>query len=153
MVERSIVGFEQDNAGDWVATLDCFHRQHVRHQPPFRSAPWVMDDIERPQRVGTALDCPPCDRAELPDDLSVVRTTQTWDERTMPAALRRAHRVAAGTWGRLVVEDGELRFRAQTNPRIDTVVGAGASQPLPPGVEHEVEPLGSARFFVEFLRP
>ena len=72
---------------------------------------------------------------------------------TMPPSLRRAHRVATGTWGLLVVEEGELRFRALTDPRIDMIVGAGASQPLPPDVEHEVEPLGPARFYVEFLRP
>ena len=153
VVERTIVGFTRDDAGDWVATLACFHRQHVRHDPPFRDAPWVLDDAERSQRIGTALDCPLCDRAELPDRLHVVRTTETWDEQTMPAGLRRAHRLAAGSWGRLRVERGELRFRARTRPALDVVVSAGASQAIPPEVEHEVEPRGSVRFAIEFLRP
>lgn len=152
-VNRRIVGFVKDDAGDWVAKLDCLHRQHVRHNPPFWSAPWVVDDVERTNRVGTALDCPLCDRAELPDDLEVVRTTETWDEGTMPAGLRRAHRVAAGRWARLRVEEGELRFRAQTEPVIDVVVDAHAPQAIPPEVEHEVEASGPVRFFVEFLRP
>lgn len=152
-VQRRIVGFMKDDAGDWVAKLDCFHRQHVRHNPPFRSAPWVLDDRARSQRVGTALDCARCDLAELPDDLEVVGTTATWDGRTMPAGLRRAHRVAAGTWARLRVEEGSLRFRAQTEPVIDVIVAPGASQAIPPEVDHEVEPRGSAQFSVEFLRP
>jgi tellurite methyltransferase len=152
-VERSIVGFFQDDVGDWVAKLDCFHRQHVRHDPPFRSAPWVVHEVGRSERVGTALDCPLCDRGELPDSLEVVRVTDTWDEHTMPAGLRRAHRVAAGTWALLRVEDGEVRFRAYTEPVIDTILGPGAAQAIPPRVEHEVEPLGAVHFFVEFLRP
>ena len=152
-MKRMIVGFVQDDAGDWVAQLDCLHRQHVRHNPPFRSAPWVLDDLARSQHLGTVLDCPLCDRAELPDDVEVVRTTDTWDERTMPAGLRRAHRVATGTWARLQVEVGELRFRARTEPAIDVIIGARSSQAIPPGVEHEVEPLGPVRFLVEFLGP
>ena len=35
----------------------------------------------------------------------------------MPAGLRRGHRVALGTWGRLRVVEGELRFVAQTQPQ------------------------------------
>jgi tellurite resistance-related uncharacterized protein len=152
-VERNIVGFVKDEAGDWVAELECFHRQHVRHRPPFQSAPWVLDDQARSERVGTALGCPLCDHAELPNDLEVVRVSETWDEHTTPAGLRRAHRVAAGTWARIHVEVGELRFRATTDPAIDVVLGTGASQAIPPGVEHDVEPLGATRFFLEFLRP
>ena len=152
-MERAITGFVQDEAGDWVALLECLHRQHLRHNPPFRSAPWVLDKGERQKRIGAPLDCPLCDRAELPGDLLVVRTTDTWTEDTMPAGLRRAHRVAAGTWGRLVIESGELRFRANTEPALDTLLRAGDSQPIPPGVEHDVEPQGSVRFLVEFLRP
>ena len=41
-VERAIAGFEQDEAGDWVALLECGHRQHVRHRPPWRERPWVL---------------------------------------------------------------------------------------------------------------
>jgi tellurite methyltransferase len=153
VVERTIVGFSRDDAGDWVAHLACFHRQHVRHTPPFRRAAWVLDDTERSRRIGTPLDCPLCDRAELPELLAVVRTTETWDEQTMPAGLRRAHRLASGSWGHLRVERGELRFRAQTHPALDVIVGANDAQAIPPEVEHEVEPRGSVRFFIEFLRP
>ena len=151
-MERAIVGFDQDDAGEWVARLSCLHGQHVRHQPPFRLAPWVLEEADRAARVGSMLDCPLCDRAELPADLRVVRTTALWDERTMPAGLRRSHRVAAGVWGRLRVREGELRFRARTDPPLDAVVGPGAEQAIPPEVEHEVEPLGEVAFLIEFLR-
>ena len=151
-MRRVIEDFVEDDAGDWVAVLDCLHRQHVRHDPPFRSAAWVLDDASRRERVGGALDCPLCDRAELPDGLTVVRTTDTWDETSLPPGLRHAHRVAARTWGRLVVESGEVRFRAATDPPIDVLLGTGAVQAIPPVVDHEVEPGPGARLRVEFLR-
>lgn len=69
----------------------------------------------------------------------------------MPAALRGNHRVATGTWGRLRVEGGRVRFRGETQPPLDVVVSPDAPQPIPPEVEHRVEPLGEARFSVEFL--
>lgn len=152
-VMRRIVGFELDEVGDWRAQLDCLHRQHVRHQPPFRLAPWVLDEAERVRRVGTTLDCPLCDRCEIPADLAVVRTTATWDERTMPDTLRRAHRVASGRWGRLHVVDGSLRFAAATDPPTDVVLDAPDTHGIPPDVDHFVEPQGAASFAIDFLAP
>ncbi|HLI24072.1 MAG TPA: DUF3565 domain-containing protein [Acidimicrobiales bacterium] len=58
---RSITGFHRDEVGDWVAELDCGHRQHVRHQPPFQVREWVLDAGSRRARVGTVLDCPLCE--------------------------------------------------------------------------------------------
>ncbi len=150
---RRIVDFVLDDDGHWAARLECHHGQHVRHQPPFRVAPWVLDEGARAARIGTPLDCPLCDRCELPDDLVVVRTTATWDEHTMPAGLRRDHRVAAGVWGRLRVEAGALRFVARTEPVTDVIVGPDDAQAIPPDVPHTVEPQGATRFAVEFLAP
>jgi hypothetical protein len=64
VVVRVIEGFHQDDAGDWVAELSCRHNQHVRHKPPFQQRPWVMSPEGRRQRIGTAIECPLCDRAE-----------------------------------------------------------------------------------------
>jgi tellurite resistance-related uncharacterized protein len=152
-VQRTIVGFVADDVGDWVAWLECYHRQHVRHRPPFRPAPWVEDAAERDRRTGTTLNCPLCDRCELPDGLVVVRTTPTWDERTMPNALRRSHRVASGTWGRLRTEHGSLRFVARTDPLTDVILDSDRAQGIPPDVEHYIEPHGPIRFAIDFLGP
>lgn len=150
-MRRTMTGFHRDDGGDWVAELSCLHRQHVRHRPPIWEAAWIEDDAQRDARIGRPLDCPLCDRAELPEDLKVTRTTATWDEGTVPAALRRDHRVAAGTWGLLEVEAGDLRFLAETNPPIDTLVTPKQAQPIPPDVDHHVEMGSSARFHITFL--
>lgn len=61
-VEQTIVGFEADEHGDWVALLSCTHRRHVRHQPPWREHPWVLTEEGRRGRVGTTLECGLCDQ-------------------------------------------------------------------------------------------
>jgi hypothetical protein len=61
---RAIVGYHQDDAGDWVADLACGHGQHVRHKPPFVLRPWVITPEGRAQMLGTELECVLCDRTE-----------------------------------------------------------------------------------------
>jgi Protein of unknown function (DUF3565) len=61
-VQQLIVGFHQDERGGWVAELACGHQRHVRHQPPFHLASWVLDEEGRQQRLGTPLECGICDR-------------------------------------------------------------------------------------------
>ena len=152
-MNRRIASFHQDDEGDWVATLECRHRQHVRHQPPFRDRSWVLDEAQRTARIGSLLECPLCDRAELPADLSPVRTTDTWTATTFPRAVRRDHRIASATWGLLRVHAGHVRFEAETSPAIDRVLGPGAEQPIPPDVTHHVEPLDDdVECAVTFLR-
>jgi tellurite resistance-related uncharacterized protein len=150
-MRRAITGFHLDAEGEWVAELSCGHNQHVRHRPPFQVRTWVTTAEGREGRLGSPLDCPLCDRCELPDALRQVRTSPVWDEDSLPAGLRRAHRVAAGTWGRIVVEEGSLSFAAATTPPVEVMVGAGETQAIPPEVEHAVEPAAHVSFRIEFL--
>jgi tellurite resistance-related uncharacterized protein len=146
-----ISGFHQDPHGDWVGELSCLHNQHVRHRPPFQERPWVVTEAGRTARLGTGIDCPLCDRAELPDGLSVVRTAGPFDATTLPAGLRKAHRVAEGVWGRLRVIDGSAAISIDTDPPIHARLAAGDSQPIPPGVPHAVLVDGPVRLAVDFL--
>jgi hypothetical protein len=66
MAEQPIVGFHQDEQGDWVADLACGHGQHVRHRPPWELRPWVTADAGRQAYLGKLLHCVRCD--ELPKD-------------------------------------------------------------------------------------
>ncbi len=67
-MERTIAGFHQDDQGVWVAELSCGHTQHIRHNPPFRLAPWVLDEAGRAGRIGSPLECPLCDQTEPPPE-------------------------------------------------------------------------------------
>lgn len=66
-MKRSIVGFRQDDEGHWVALLACGHRQHMRHEPPFVSRPWVETEEGRASRIGAELDCPECEAPGTPE--------------------------------------------------------------------------------------
>jgi tellurite resistance-related uncharacterized protein len=105
----------------------------------------------RAARIGAEIDCPLCDRAELPEGLEVVGTAGPFDQRSMPAALSRAHRVAGGRWGRLRLIKGAADFSMQTDPPIARRLVAGQSQPIPPDVPHRVSPLGNVSLAVDFL--
>lgn len=66
-MRQRIVGFHQDEQGDWVADLACGHGQHVRHAPPFSSRPWVLDPESRRGRLGQELNCKKCEEGGPPD--------------------------------------------------------------------------------------
>ncbi|MDH3704087.1 MAG: DUF3565 domain-containing protein [Alphaproteobacteria bacterium] len=59
-VGRRIIGFARDEEGDWIALLDCGHRQHVRHRPPWTNRPWVASAAGRQAHLGHALHCVDC---------------------------------------------------------------------------------------------
>ena len=70
-MERVIVGFDQDEVGDWRAILACGHRQHIRHNPPLVSRPWVLTEEGRSRFLGVALDCKACDEGEPVGDAMI----------------------------------------------------------------------------------
>ena len=89
---------------------------------------------------------------ELPVGLTLQRTTPTFDERSTPVGLLRAHQVAEGVWGRLVVEGGSLGFVFEDAPDVVRVIGSGDEQVIPPSALHHVVLDGPVRFAVEFYR-
>lgn len=60
-MKQPIVGYHQDEEGDWVAELACGHFQHVRHHPPMVSRPWVESTAGRNSMLGYELNCKKCD--------------------------------------------------------------------------------------------
>jgi tellurite methyltransferase len=151
-IRRSIVGFHQDPLGDWVAELSCLHSQHQRHRPPFQMRPWVLSTEGREAHLGTGIDCPPCARAELPNDLIVARTAGPFDAAGMPAGLLANHVVAEGRWGCLHVVEGTVTFSMQTDPPTVVRLRAGDRQPIPPGIPHALTIDGPVRLSVDFLK-
>ena len=90
-MERAITRFSRDELADWFATLECGHRQHVRHKPPFFNRLWVESEEGRAAFLGQPLNCVRCDRLEL------------------PAGLGRDHAIKQGSWGLLHVLEGSPR--------------------------------------------
>lgn len=87
----------------------------------------------------------------LPADVSRVRETPEFSAESVPPGLLRAHRIAAGVWGRLRVIEGSVVFVAEDGPESRRLT-APASQVIEPELPHHIEPSADARFVVEFYR-
>nr|WP_263429582.1 DUF1971 domain-containing protein [Nannocystis pusilla] len=87
----------------------------------------------------------------MPDGAAVYRATDVFDEATLPAGLRRDHTIRAGSWGRVEVLAGRLRF-VMAALAVDRELAEGEHAIIPPEVPHHVAPLGPVRMRVVFLR-
>jgi hypothetical protein len=67
-MKRRIIGFDLDEHGEWRAELECGHHQHVRHNPPLVSRPWVLTEEGRASRLGLELNCKHCDEEIVTED-------------------------------------------------------------------------------------
>jgi len=68
-MEQNIVGYHKDDENHWVAELACGHFQHVRHNPPMVSRPWVITEKGRENMLGFKLDCKKCDEGAPKDQI------------------------------------------------------------------------------------
>ncbi len=88
----------------------------------------------------------------LPEGVSNYAATPEFTEESTPENLLKSHRTKAGTWGRIVVLEGRLRYRI-LEPEIRAFeLSPGNPGVVEPEVAHEVEPMGRVRFRVEFYR-
>jgi hypothetical protein len=60
-MQQAITGYHKDEEDHWVAQLACGHNQHVRHDPPWQSRPWVQEEAGRRAMLGFELNCVKCD--------------------------------------------------------------------------------------------
>ncbi|HZF49538.1 MAG TPA: DUF3565 domain-containing protein [Polyangiaceae bacterium] len=151
-MQRAIEGYHQDEGSEWVAELSCGHGQHVRHRPPFTLRPWVVTPEGRAGRLGQMLDCPLCDRREMPSGYVAYRRTPVFTAETIPQGLLSRHSTKAGVWGRLEVLSGTVAFVLEGAGEAREVLRAGESVVIVPEVEHRVELLGPVELRVEFYR-
>ena len=89
---------------------------------------------------------------DLPAEVQAYKQTPEFDADSVPAGLLRAHQTKAGTWGRIVVLEGQLHYRILEPEQEEHLLSPGHDGVVEPTILHEVEPAGNVRFFVEFLR-
>ena len=85
----------------------------------------------------------------LPSGLAAYRRTPVFDQDNLPPGLLHNHSTKAGVWALIHVLEGRLRYRI-TKPPSETMLTPGTPGVVLPQQLHEVEPVGSVRFFVEF---
>jgi tellurite resistance-related uncharacterized protein len=150
-MKRKITGFHQDELQDWVADLECFHGQHVRHKPPFFNRPWTQSGAGRASMLGIELDCVRCDRLEWPEGLVVCGRSPDFTAQTVPAALLETHALEVGTWGRIHLIAGSLSYTLQNGIPRTFALHADAFGIIPPGITHHLTVKERVIFYVEFF--
>lgn len=124
----------------------------AEERPTVRPVPVGGGTVEQAVVAVTAALARTVGSTEVPPGTTHVRTTDVFDADTVPAGLLRAHRVADGVWGRLVVLDGTVRFLFEDEPDQPIIVGPDQAVTIPPGRLHHVELGQPARFVIEFHR-
>ena len=76
------------------------------------------------------------------------KTTQVFNEETLPAALRREHRTKAGAWGIVRILEGQLWLRFPDGR--DELLDMDTPGLIRPEETHWVEPIGQMQMQVEF---
>ena len=77
------------------------------------------------------------------------RSTPVFDEATLPAALRRAHRTKSGVWGVIRILQGELNL-CFTEPPETRRLSVGVDGVLEPDQSHFVELQGPMQMQIDF---
>tara|TARA_R110002111_G_scaffold109732_5_gene168915 strand:+ start:116 stop:391 length:276 start_codon:yes stop_codon:yes gene_type:complete len=88
----------------------------------------------------------------LPNNVTAYKRTPEFDELSVPAGLLKAHQTKEQVWAKIIVYEGELQYTINepiTEVNILNKANAGIVEPT---VLHEIKPLGSVRFVVEFYR-
>jgi len=88
----------------------------------------------------------------LPEGVAVYARTATFSARSIPENLRRYHRTKAGTWAKIVILEGRLRYRILEPDRREFELSPDRPGVVKPEVPHEVEAVGDVRFYVELYR-
>ena len=86
----------------------------------------------------------------LPGHLKRYKTSPVFDQVSVPRALLDVHRLKEGTWGRIVVESGELEYEIIEGSR-KWILAPNRFGVVEPQVPHRVRPVGAVRFWVEFF--
>ncbi len=98
---------------------------------------------------------PPEAPAELPGNVILLRSTPIFTAESLPQALRENHSTKEGSWGRLCIISGQLRYEV-CDPRRppSTTILIPESEPgiIEPTILHRVEPVGEVEFQVQFWR-
>jgi tellurite methyltransferase len=145
-MKRPIIRFGHDDIGDWVATLNCGHLQHVRHSPPFINRPWVITKFGRESKIGAALD-----KFELPEHFIPYKKTPVFTEKSLPSGLKNDHSTKTGVWGKIILTEGTLQYRVNSL-KTDAVLFPNEPGIILPEILHSVALLGPVKFYVEFYK-
>ena len=88
----------------------------------------------------------------LPENVTHYASSPEFNENSVPRRLLTSHQTKAGTWAKIVVLEGRIRFRNLEDDFSEIDLSIDQPGVVEPEVRHLIEPLGRVRFFLEFYR-
>lgn len=90
-------------------------------------------------------------KKNIPGKLSLYKKTKVFSNETVPEALKKNHKIIPGSWGRLVIQEGELilKFNNKNESFLITKTRPGI---IEPEVMHFIELKGKVSFYIEFYK-
>ncbi len=89
---------------------------------------------------------------KLPLDAIAYRKTPVFTQDTVPTGLLSRHTTKEGSWAKIWVIAGKLRYRIGGDVPEEHMLTPNSPGIVEPQIPHQVEPLGSVEFYVEFYR-
>lgn len=102
--------------------------------------------------VGESVDSPSCGMPSLPAGVTQYKQTPEFDEQTLPNGLRSRHTLKPGTWGCIVVLEGQLLYVIERDPTLAFVLTPSLPGIVEPEAPHHVELRGPVRLRIDFYR-
>ena len=133
-MQRRII---EKNPGQAQLVLSCSHRI------PCKTTTEQLN-------LGDSLHCMQCENLEFPDKVNHYLDSKSFDHASIPKGLLAAHSTKDRTWGKIIIESGELDYvvddlgdrRFRLSPGIDGIIS--------PKMSHHVEIIGAVQFHIEF---
>ena len=88
----------------------------------------------------------------LPSAVNSYQKTPEFDETSIPKGLLKSHQTKEGVWGKIIVLEGQLKYTINASEEEIVILDEQVFGVIEPTIFHEVEPLGTVRFYVEFYR-
>ena len=89
---------------------------------------------------------------DLPENVAPYKRTPTFAADSIPKGLLKAHQTKAGTWGKIVVLEGQLLYRILEPSVSEVLLNSEAYGVVEPTILHEIAPVGDVSFYVEFYK-
>lgn len=87
---------------------------------------------------------------KLPLNVTSYKKTPVFTQETIPKGLLHRHTTKDGSWGKISVISGQLRYRIFTSPPEEHQLTPNSPGIIEPQVPHQVELLDPVEFYVEF---
>lgn len=89
---------------------------------------------------------------KIPDNVNPYKRTPVFNASSIPKGLLKAHQTKQGTWGKIVILNGQLLYRILEPAVSEFILSPEKYGVVEPQILHEIAALGDVELYVEFYK-